>query len=172
MHDFTHFFEETYPRVVGLLMSLGIPRELAEDLAQETFKRFLEKYRGKPAAERLPLLFRCARNLLVDHLRRPGNQPHEADDALGDCEDPAAPGLADALASERRDRFLQVFCSLDPLYQRVLVLKYVTALSSKTIAEMLGKTEDAVNSLLARARDALRKRLGDAEDWLAEDPQQ
>ena len=47
--------------------------------------------------------------------------------------------------------------SLQPIYRSVLELKYVTGLKVNEIAEQLTRSPKAVESLLARAREAFRK---------------
>jgi RNA polymerase sigma-70 factor (ECF subfamily) len=51
----------------------------------------------------------------------------------------------------------QAMLKLDPLYQDVIVLKFLQEKSIKEICEILGKKEGTVKSLISRALDMIRK---------------
>lgn len=64
-------------------------------------------------------------------------------------------------ASTNRE-FSRALAELHPEYREVLVMKYVEEISVSEIARILRLGEHAVESRLARARKALRKRLKEA----------
>ena len=66
-------------RVTRSLIRRGVAADVAEDLTQDVFLRILEKNRhqtmAQAGADPAPLLFRIARNLLIDQWRREKAQP-------------------------------------------------------------------------------------------------
>jgi RNA polymerase sigma factor (sigma-70 family) len=121
------------------------------DLRQETYARVLEA-----ARERIPdnpehFLFVCARNLLIDHVRREQVVPMEtfADlDMLGIAS--GAPG-PDRLVIEREDlRRLEAALEQLPARTReAIALAYFEGLSSKDIAKRMGVTQPAASQFIA-----------------------
>lgn len=67
------------------------------------------------------------------------------------------------LREETRDLVYQVLLSLPDHYYQVLVLKYVEEFSMQEIAQLMGKSFKAVQSLLSRARNAFRAALIEQE---------
>jgi RNA polymerase sigma-70 factor (ECF subfamily) len=129
----------------------------AEDVAQETFLRLWKNAdRWEPRAKLTTWLHHVARNLCVDRLRSrrkvsAGEVPDHAD---------SRPGAALQLESRQRDRAVQE--ALSELVERqraAIALVYYQGLSNREAADVLGVDVDALESLLARGRRALRKRL-------------
>lgn len=113
-------------------------------------------------ADPLAWLFGTARFRVIDHYR--GKERAERTDAEWS-------DAIDALPDERddfdriveRDELLTALEPL-PLGQRIaLILHYADGLSISEIAAGLGKSPQAVESLLARGRRSLRQRLTDQE---------
>ena len=65
---------------------------------------------------------------------------------------------------ERGDTIRKVLQSLSEWERECLVMKYLDGLSVHDIAQVLGKTEKAVESLLSRARAHYRSAAKDRED--------
>jgi RNA polymerase sigma-70 factor (ECF subfamily) len=141
-------------------------RAEAEDVAQETFLRFVRKIGGwQPGGAILKTwLYRVAINLCIDRRRKRVPVPLEE-----------APEMADTGAAnpdEALDRKRQVRAALDHLPERqkkAIVLVYYQGNSNKEVAELLGLSVDAVESLLARARRSLKSRLADVRAELIGD---
>jgi RNA polymerase sigma-70 factor (ECF subfamily) len=68
---------------------------------------------------------------------------------------------------ELRDHVRAALAKLNPLDRELLVLRHLEGLSSKEIADVLGKSETAVNTrhvrALCRLRELLDSYLGEAE---------
>jgi RNA polymerase sigma-70 factor (ECF subfamily) len=60
---------------------------------------------------------------------------------------------------DERERLRQALASLTPDHQEALRLRFVEDCSHAEIARRMDKTEKAVESLLARAREALRRAM-------------
>jgi RNA polymerase sigma-70 factor (ECF subfamily) len=136
----------------------------AEDVAQETFVRLMGKvadWDADGAASLKTWLYRVAINLCIDRRRKVVPLPVAE---LPEVPDIHAPG-----AEERLDRERVVREALDRLPERqraVLTLVYYQGLSNGEAAAALRISVEAVESLLARARRALRAMLMPVRDDL------
>jgi RNA polymerase sigma-70 factor, ECF subfamily len=136
---------------------VGGDRQAAEDIAQETFLaafEALERYDGRATLS--TWLCGIARHKVGDHYRR-RQRLEQARLALERLPDLAAEPTDRLERDELRQRILTTLRDLPPHYQRVLTLKYVDRLSGRQLADHLGASEEAAESLLARARAAFRR---------------
>jgi RNA polymerase sigma-70 factor (ECF subfamily) len=141
----------------------GDDPDLTADLCADTFVAAFRDLRSlaEPAAF-WPWLLKIAQRRLADHQRQRCRQRKAVGAlvAVGAGEERAAPGPdADLAAGDERIRVRQAFSALAPDHQEVLRLCVVEGLSQTQAAERLGRSEKAVESLAARAREALRKEL-------------
>lgn len=130
----------------------------AEDVVQEAFARLWTGAPGFRPGEAQPgaWLRRVARNLCLDRLRR---RRFQADDAVPERVDPA-PDAPERLDAGRIGA--QVAAALAGLPDRqraALVLTYYEELPNAAAAEALDMHLKAFESLLFRARAALRRQL-------------
>jgi len=130
----------------------------AEDVVQETFMRlWLRAAEYRPESRVTTWLHRIAHNLAVDRLRARGRLAELEADAEPAPRSGSPVRLLDA---KRRAEALQR--ALDTLPERqatAIVLVHWHGLSGNEAAEVLGVTPEALESLLARGRRALRARL-------------
>jgi RNA polymerase sigma-70 factor (ECF subfamily) len=140
--------------------------EDAEDLAQETFVRVhaqAPRYRSEGRFR--SWLFRIAGNLARSSLRRRRVlRWFSFDPAQHDRQDPAATPEADLEAAERRQAVRAAIARLPFRQRQAVVLRRYQELSYREIAEILGATEAAVESLLQRAAATLRADLAGKVD--------
>ncbi len=136
-------------------------RAEAEDVAQETFIRFMKKAPGwRPGAARLRTwLLRVAINLCLDRLRarRPRAELNVEFDAALEAE-PGGVARIDGGIDHRR----VVRRALRELPERqagAIALVHYLGLTNAEAAETMAISVDALESLLARARRALRHKL-------------
>jgi RNA polymerase sigma-70 factor (ECF subfamily) len=146
------------PRLIATAAKLLGDRTEAEDVAQETMLRL---WRIAPdwrpgAAQPATWAHRVAVNLCLDRLRRRPTRPlEEAEDVA----DPAPSPLAALEAADRAAALAAALAAL-PDRQRVAIsLRHFEARSNPEIAESLGVSVEAVESLLARGRRALSRAL-------------
>ncbi len=140
----------------------------AEDVAQETFVRLLRKAPDwQPGGAKLRTwLYRVAINLCIDRQRaiRPG--------PLEDADGAADPQTGGASIDRGLDMARNVEAALQRLNERqrtAIVLVHYQGLSNGETARLLEISVDAVESLLSRARRALRHDLAPvANDLLGE----
>jgi len=130
----------------------------AEDVAQEAFLRAWQKAAAWRTGDARfsTWLYRVVVNLCLDRRRRKPLSPLEA---AGDPSDPA-PSVELRLVEGERTRLIADALSALPERQRAaLVLSYYEEMSNIAAAEVLGVSVSALESLLVRARKALRAEL-------------
>ena len=154
--------ERSQRRLVRYLLYLTGRRDYAEDLAQETWIRVLQRgsqYNGRQRFE--PWLFAIARNLAIDDLRKkrkaaqPASSPDDRDTVLLLPSSDASPFEA-AARSEDAIRLAGQLQILSPLYREVLLLRFQEELSLAEIAQVVGAPVTTVTSRIYRALAALR----------------
>ena len=133
----------------------------AEDLTSEVFTRAfanIHRYRWQGKSF-LAWLYTIARNAVTDRRRR--DRPTvELDNAFGlAAEGPTAHDRA--VLGEEVDALRGAVKHLTGEQQEVLVLRFVENLSSREVANKLGKNEGAIRALQFRALGRLRKILRD-----------
>ena len=161
------FCREYLPKVYRFALARVRVEADADDVVQIVMRnaaRRIETYRGE-ASLLTWLLQICRRELskryaLAD--RQPTPLAFDGDDALraavesieaSQLDEPERAALRDELSVRLR-------CALEELPERyadALEMKYVDDMSSKDIAERLGVGDEATQSLLARARRALKE---------------
>jgi RNA polymerase sigma-70 factor (ECF subfamily) len=133
-----------------------------DDLFQETFLaawKHLPNFRGESALQ--TWLLGIARHKVEDHYRsrlrqaQPFDEHVENSPARDDEEGFLNMGLDDA---RRNRRITEVLTRLPESYALVLIWRYWEKRSAREMAELSGKTEKAVERLLARARALFRER--------------
>ena len=132
----------------------GGDRQLTEDIVQETFIAMLRHQRSHPDVEvGVGWLMTAARNRLIDHVR--SRQRDQARvDRHSASEPREVPAIDAAMISDEQARWMLARL---PVYERVaLGLHVVDGMSIADVAERLGRSVEATNSLLARARRHLR----------------
>ncbi|HYE52123.1 MAG TPA: RNA polymerase sigma factor [Azospirillaceae bacterium] len=145
-------------RTVTVARRLLGSRAEAEDVAQEAFLRlWLNAGRFRPEAARFTTWFyRITMNLCLDRKRRPDGAPLEA---AGDPADPA-PGAEEALDRSQTARAVALAVEELPERQRAAIsLCYDAGLSNAEAARAMEVSVGALETLLVRARRALRDRL-------------
>ncbi len=166
---FDEFFNEYYPKLYRFVKR-RLPRDPAgaEDVAQGALCRALESlhsFRGE-AALMTWLCTLCRRELSA---RWEQTRPYSAAPVLAEDDPEIRAALESLLAAEGADPLLAagqaevrdtICAALDYLpapYADILEWKYVRDMSVAEIAQRLGRSAKATESLLTRARDAFRE---------------
>jgi RNA polymerase sigma-70 factor, ECF subfamily len=150
------FFDRYAARIRRFIAnSLGAASADADDVLQETFIALADAlpfFRGDSSL----FTFACAiaHRKVLSLIRTNARRARLMRSATLDAEASAGPRDRDA----NRD-FTHALAGLQPQYREVLLLKYVEELGVFEIARILRLGEHAVESRLARARNALRKSL-------------
>jgi RNA polymerase sigma-70 factor, ECF subfamily len=143
-----------------------IPRvDLVDDVVQEVFLSAwenLDKFR--PTASLRSWLLGIARHKVEDYYRERLRAPEPIE--LADEESPstpqAVPDFVESLDRESLERKVRrLLAGLPELYALALLWRYWEKRSAREMAAEVGKTEKAVERLLARAREQFRRRWND-----------
>lgn len=141
-------------RLMGVLMRFVRDRDLARDLAQETFLRVYERLDQFDPSRRFgPWLFRIGVNLALDYLRKRRRRvwPSLFSDSRAEKgPDPAVADPRDALDLEQEVR--RVLESIPEKYRTVLILRDLENFSTSEIAAILHRKEATIRWRLAEAR--------------------
>ena len=130
----------------------GHDRELAEDMMQETFMKAFRKLSDFQSRgySYLTYLLTIAHNMLVNHFRDARGEAVELDRVPGHIVD----NLDDEVDIDLMWREIYEL----PLIEReVLLLRYRRELPIREIAQITGKSENAVKLILPRARARLKQ---------------
>jgi RNA polymerase sigma-70 factor, ECF subfamily len=162
--------ERCQHRLVRYLLYLTGRRDYAEDLAQETWIRVLQRgsqYNGRQRFD--PWLFAIARNLAIDYLRRKrkgleaASLPDDRDEILLVSSSGPTPFEA-AARSQDAIRLAGQLQILSPLYREALLLRFQEDLSLAEIAQVLGAPVTTVTSRIYRGLAALRSAFEEGGD--------
>ena len=135
--------------------------EEAEDLAQEALLRTAEAGSRAPVDAPLHLLFRIARNAVIDRLRAKGRAAVLFQPGLGeaDAPDPAANPERILIASERLRRALATIDAMPPKRREVFLLHRLEGLSYPQIARRIGISIKTVEKHMALAMAQLSREV-------------
>jgi RNA polymerase sigma-70 factor (ECF subfamily) len=158
--------------VFSLIFRMVRDRELAEDLAQDTFIKVLNHIdRYRPEFKLSSWLFKIANNVAIDHLRRRhldtisiDGSPHaltqEAIEATSfDVVGQQETALEELEAKELGSAIERAIASLRPEYRSCIMLRHVEGRSYEEIAATLDLPLGTVKTYIHRARHELRRAL-------------
>jgi len=156
---FRSFYDRALPVVYGYFFKrCGGREDVAADLTQETVTSAVRSLRaGTAVASPLPWIVSIARRRLVDFYRRGSSREVVADwpdDVLW---------VGSPWTSAWEARLAAGLDRLPEHYRLVLVLRFVDDLSVAEVAELIGRSVRATESLLVRARAALSKAYEEAD---------
>lgn len=147
-------------RLCSFVARIVRDRQWADDLTQEVLVRALhDAHRFDPAWPLPVWLFRIARNLALDLLRREGAHRGRLDRLANEAA-PSAP--AAVTTAEHREFQLALEAELQRLaepFRSVFLLRESENLGYEEIGAVLGISPKTVSSRLHRARQQLRERL-------------
>ena len=148
---FRAFYDRTARVLRAYLARVTGDSQLADDLLQEAYYRFLRARSGyENEAHRRNALFRIATNLARDSHRRARLRS-----AVSLSGDEAMPGADAAARTEQRTEVRDALSRLRPRERELLWLAYANGSSHREIADSLGLKTGSVKLLLFRARRRL-----------------
>jgi len=149
---FRAFYEETATPLFRYLLCITRTPDIAEDLLQETYCRFLTALLPQmDGRQTRNYLFRIATNLTRDRWRRLEEEPPPADPVEMPAPTPHV---------ERSLGVRQAFGRLKPRERQLLWLAYVEGSNHQEIAEHTGLQPGSIRLLLFRARRKLADLIG------------
>lgn len=146
---FRAFYDRTARMLLAYLSRVTGDRQLADDLLQDTYYRFLRaRSEYENEAHRRNSLFRIASNLARDNHRRARVKPVEvaSEEVATD---------SNAATAERRADLRRAMAKLRPRDRELLWLAYAQGSSHREIADSLGLKAGSIKLLLFRARRRL-----------------
>ncbi len=159
--------------VFSLIYRMVRDRELAEDLAQETFVKVLnalDTYR--PEFKFSSWIFKIANNATIDHLRRrqldtlslegapEATSPDRVEATALQLSDKAETPLQELEARELGSAIERAIAKLRPEYRACIILRHIEDRPYEEIAEILDLPLGTVKTYLHRARAELKGILG------------
>ncbi len=160
---FDAVYEEYRARIYSFLARLSRSRDVAEDLAEETWLRLVSAgVRLRPDTRLGPWLFTVARNLYYSYCRSRAIGETVFDGLIG-----LWPGgharpspFEETAARELEQRVERGLAELPAPYREALLLVGIEGLTPSEAAIVCGITAEAFRQRLSRARSALEERLG------------
>jgi RNA polymerase sigma-70 factor (ECF subfamily) len=145
------------PRALAIARRI-LGSSAADDIVQEALLRiWVNAPRWRPSAQLRTWLYRIVVNLCLDEKRRPGTAPLEA---AGEIADPRPDAAQDLEDRERQQRVAMAIEALPSRQRAAIVLTYQEGLSNAEAAAVLDTSVGGVETLLVRAKRALRAALG------------
>lgn len=126
-----------------------VPPKEIEDIVQETYVRVCQVGGKKEIKSPRSFMYKTARNLALDHVKRAESRLADSFDATGDSELPTSQLLADgtldqACSEEEFSRFCDAVRYLPVQCRRAFVLKKVYGYSQREIAKIMQISERTV----------------------------
>ena len=155
---FRDFYKNNKDQLFGYLLRRTGDYHLAADILQESFTRYLERYKTRELS--VALLFTIGRNLLYDNSRRRRTtvpyDERQQENAVKDEE-------SVCLVREESRRMLAALQQLAPEEADILSLVVSSSMSYKEIAELTGTNETNIKVKIHRSRLKLKKILRTGE---------
>ena len=123
------------------VLSITKDPQLSEDVLQDTFLKVLQSGIVCTAGKEQAWLYRVARNLCYDHLRRRKREQGH---------------IAPPAAEEPQYEYIELIASLSPRDREIVTLKIVGGLTHQEIGAVLGISAKAAQKRYERAIAALR----------------
>jgi RNA polymerase sigma-70 factor (ECF subfamily) len=167
---FDAIYEAYRARLYSFLARLSRSRDVAEDLAEETWLRLVSTgSRLRPDTRLGPWLFTVARNLFYSYCRSRALDESAADGliSLWPAGSPRPSPFEEAAARELERRVEHGLAALPAPYREALLLVGVEGLTPSEAAGVCGLAPEAFRQRLSRARAALDRELGALQPGLA-----
>lgn len=136
----------------------------AEDVAQDTFLRLRQAAHAyEPQSKFTTWLYRIVHNLSMDQRRKAWRSPSSLESVEAQA---VAPAQRDPVERAELAQLVQrALAGLSERQRRAVILHRYEGLSHEEIAEVTGWSRSAVESLLVRAYENLRKNLLEHRDF-------
>lgn len=163
---FGRLYDQHYPKIFSYVLKRTVNLDIAQDITSETFFKALKKlwqfhWRNIPFSS---WLYRIANNEIANYFRKNKHKPVP----LETIPEPFSVlnPLTEVLEAEeelkRHQDFLTLQKTISKLptkYQEVITLRFFEKKHIKEIAEILGKGEGTIKSLLHRGLEKLRQTI-------------
>jgi len=162
--QFANIYDRYIDKIYRFIFLKVGSQEIAEDLCSETFLRAWQAFEVQSSKFKVQnvgaYFYAIARNLVTDYYRKKGREPViVAEFASEEIIDPSQDIAEMAMINADIDAVRQALPDLPDDYQNVIIWRHIDGLDFAEIAELMGRTEDAVRVLLHRALKTLRGKL-------------
>lgn len=132
----------------------------AEDLAEDTFVKIcLKRPHYVRGGSFKTWLYTIGKRLALDRLRREKREGTVPLELCPEQTDDHAELYRNYLRREQNRMLLQAMAQLPPAYRQVLWLTYFEGFDHRQTAAIMGKTVHGIDTLVYRARNALKQKL-------------
>lgn len=153
MDKYGALYKEHKDQLFAYLIRMTGDYDLANEILQEAFTRYLEHYRGKDQSA--SLVYAIARHALFDHFRRRGRNT-----SLNESQECHSADQERALLiREEYRRVLEAMHRLEKSEREILALAVSDDLTYREIASITGTSESNVKVKVHRARVKLKEIL-------------
>ena len=166
---FDRVYAEFNARLYSFLARLSRNRDVAEDLLEETWLRFVDRApKLRPDTNLAPFLFTVARNLYVSYCRSRLMEDSQTVDMIGlwPLGTPPPSPFESTVASETGRRIEAALAELPTMYREALLLVAIEGMRPAEAADVCGITPEAMRQRISRARASIAKRLGERNEAL------
>jgi RNA polymerase sigma-70 factor (ECF subfamily) len=157
---YVKIYNEYKKPVYNLLLSRCLGnRDIAMDVVQDTFLTAIKSFHKVKSPGHLEAwLITIAKNKLVDHFRKAGRDKKYIE-KLAEKESEPADVLEELHEKEQVSLLYMAMEKIKPLYKDLLRMRCWQGLKVKEIAGKTGKTPKAVENMLFRAKESLKKQI-------------
>jgi len=155
-------FSEFYDRHIDSIyrfvyLKIG-SKEVAHDLVSDVFVRVWEQIKSPAEINNIrAYTYQIARNLIVDYYRQRKLKKISSEELSLKSREKSPEDQA--VIDSDLDRIKRALPRISEEYQNVLIFYYLEEMSVKEIAEIEGKSQNAVRVTIHRALDAIRKQI-------------
>ena len=160
---FGELYDKYYSQIFGYILKRVADIEVAKDICSETFLKALKnlwKFKWKNISISC-WFYKIANNEIANFFRKKKKTiPLEKVPGLSFSENPFSEEIEAQEKLKKHQDFLKIqrqISKLDIKYQEVIVLRFFEKKKIKEIAEILGKKEGTVKSLLYRGLEKLKE---------------
>ena len=152
--DYNRIYRSEFRKVFAFLLAMTDEKELAEELAQETFYRAIVSGKAEFSGRSSIITWLCAiaRNLYVDEIKRRGRQTQLQEEMIQEMDPEERTEDADLA-----QRIWKQVRDLPSMYRQVFELRALYGLSFREIGKRFGKTEGWARVTYHRAKEMINK---------------
>jgi RNA polymerase sigma-70 factor (ECF subfamily) len=160
---FTDAYDKYVDKIYRFIYLKVNSKETAQDITSDVFLKFFKILeRSGVVGDPKPLLFKIAKDFLIDHYRQNNQFKIISLESLNDP--PVIPEFDQKVDMDiKMEKIKTALSQLDQDYQDVIILHYLDDLSIPETAKILNKSEGATRVLLSRALERLRNVLFENE---------
>ncbi len=165
MSSFNNIYDEHFEKIIRIAYRITGELETAEDLCQDTFVKYFEKYgEKKPKGNISFLLIKIVKNLSFNHERRLKIESrvfkqYQSDKVFVEKDT----GLTSLVKKEQISDIQKALLLIPYKYRLPLVLREYESMSYKEIGKLVSASESNVKVLIHRAKKTFKEKIKEIE---------